>query len=90
MSPLILASQSQALPLLLLPLAMSAGNVGGDLRHHRPVVHRQAVVATPLLFPGDAITCSTALHDDTLDPRIGGRYAVHMDPRLKSAVIGAW
>jgi hypothetical protein len=79
MSPLILASQSQALPLLFLPLALSGGHSGVGLKRVHANTHAQVVSAQPMLFPVNAVTCTAAEGDGRLS---GGRYIVDLDPRF--------
>lgn len=79
MSPLILASQSQALPLLFLPLAMSAGHPDGHSRHLRASAHAQTGAVTPMLFPVSEGSCSQS---NGVLRQSDGRYTVVIDPRL--------
>lgn len=79
MSPLILASQSQALPLLFLPLALSGGHSGVGPKRLHANAHAQVVSAQPMLFPVNVVTCTATSVEDR---QSGSRYVVDLDPRF--------
>ncbi len=76
MLPVALVTQSQALPLLLLPLAMAAAHPDAGARRHHVNAHVQTVSATPMLYPVNAMSCSQSVEHSS-----GDRYDIIIDPK---------
>ena len=75
MSPLVLASQSQALPLLLLPFAMATGHAGVAAKR----LHAPNTAVAPILYPLKASGCHM---DDDSTRKSGDRYVFVIDARF--------
>jgi hypothetical protein len=93
MSPVILASQSQALPLLFLPLAMAgahpdAPSARAHLSPARPAAIQFEEGAGPFLSPANANSCKAGSASEGIVRKIGDRYIIVIDPRSGAAAAG--